>query len=165
MRAWVGTLILAGVAVYLSRFLSARELSDQSIVRTLQPKIQKVDGEGITVSTELVVDNPTNRSLTLTKPVVRLSSAGQFIASSRPEGKLIQIEPLTRTSLERVEITLPWQALGNYASGLLLRIPGWIAQFQSTGGLNLQSLAIPLEYSYSTYINGAYIESTPIQLV
>ncbi len=165
MRNWLGIILVSGVVVYFSRLLSAKSVSDKSLVQTINPRILKIDNSGLTVQTEIVVDNPSNRSLRLSKPVVTLSTQGEYLASSVPEAKTYEIQPLSRTSLETTQIRIPWSSLSKYTSSLVLRIPELIKRFRNQETISLSDLALPVEYQYSTYVNGAFIQSTPEALV
>ena len=56
--------------------------------------------------------------------------------------------------LNSVEIQLPWTSLVRYAGGMLNK-------FQELLMVNMENLAIPLEYKYTTYVNG--VSMNPIQ--
>jgi hypothetical protein len=154
-----------GLLLLGSKLWSVKRLSDKSVVRTLNPRIHKVDISGIIVRTEVAVDNPTKDSITVTKPVITLTSSGKYLASSVPENKVYTIQPLAQTSLETAEITIPWTSLTGYMSSLVAKIPLLISTYNSTGKLAFSTLAIPLEYKYSTYVDGNHYESTPEKLV
>ena len=165
MKNLIAIGLIGGLLFFGSRLVGAKRLSDKSVVRTLNPRIHKVDISGIIVRTEIAVDNPTSDTITVTKPVITLTSSGKYLASSVPENKTISIKPLSQTSLETAEISIPWTSLTGYVSNLIARIPTLIASYRSTGKLSFSSIAIPLEYKYSTYVNDLYYESTPEKLV
>ena len=165
MKNLIAIGLVGGLLFFGSRILGAKRISDKSVVRTLNPRIHKVDVSGIIVRTELAVDNPTSDAITVTKPVITLTSNGKYLASSVPENKTIPIKPLSQTSLDTAEITIPWTSLTGYMSNLIAKIPALIASFKSTGKLSFSSIAIPLEYKYSTYVNDLYFESIPEKLV
>ncbi|CAN0071697.1 unnamed protein product, partial [Chrysoparadoxa australica] len=153
---------LFGGAIYLgTRLLGAKRLSEKSIVRTLNPPIAKITFSGITVATDVVVDNPTNSSVQITKPVIKISSNGNYLASSIPEKGVINIAPIGQTSLGTVTVDIPWSALTPFISGLISRIPGLV----SKNNLDSNSLGIPMEYSYSLYVNNLFYESAPTKLL
>ena len=60
-----GTLLYLGFKAFgLNRF------NVYSVVRTLNPRITKVTLTGLSLATDISIDNPTNTSLKVSKPVV-----------------------------------------------------------------------------------------------
>jgi hypothetical protein len=157
MRGVLAIGLLGGLLYLGSKLWSAKKIGDKSIVRTQKPRISKISLAGLTVATDLYVDNPTNGTVRVSKPVVTFSSGGNYIASSVPSQDMFEIKPLSQSSLGTTEVEIPWTALTPYISGLLSRIPAIAANTDT----NLQSLNIPLEYSYSLYVNDLYYQSAP----
>ena len=74
-----GTLLYLGFKAFgLNRF------NVYSVVRTLNPRITKVTLTGLSLATDISIDNPTNTSLKVSKPVVTITTGGKFAASSVP---------------------------------------------------------------------------------
>ena len=161
MRSVLAIGLIGGLLYLGSRAFSAKKLSDKSVVRTLNPRIQKITMAGLIIATDIRVDNPTNASVQVTKPVITLSSGGNYVASSVPSRDQFTIAPLSQTSLGITEVEIPWNALTPYISNLVSRIPNLIGR-QNT---SIESLNLPLEYAYSVYVNGLFYESTPERLV
>lgn len=68
---------IIGLALYYgSRVMQAKKGGDNSIVRALNPRIVKTDNNGLVVRFDMAVDNPTNTSVRLSKPVITLSRSG-----------------------------------------------------------------------------------------
>jgi len=157
---------IIGVALfYGSRILGAKKIGDKSVVRALNPRISKTDGNGLVIRFDIAVDNPTNTTVRLSKPVITLTSKGKYMVSSVPENKFYNIGPLSQTSLEFAEITIPWMTLSSYLANILTRIPALLKTYQTTGRLGFESLAIPLEYKYSSYVNDLFYESPLTKIV
>jgi hypothetical protein len=151
--------IIGAALYYGTRVMSAKKVGDKSIVRAFNPRIVKTDNNGIVVRFDVAVDNPTNTSVRLSRPVITISSQGKYLVSSIPESRFFQIAPLSQSSLDSADITIPWVSLSGYLADILVRIPSLLKSFQQTGRLDFQQLAIPLEYKYSTYVNDLYYES------
>jgi hypothetical protein len=143
-----------GALLWISRMLSAKQLSDNSLVRILRPRISTTNWIGVTLLLDVQVDNPTNKSVFFTSPVVTITSKGQFLASSTPTRRSFNIEPLSRNQLSAIEVVLPWSSLIRYSGGMLSRF-----QNLPDGQRTLENLTLPLEYTYSTYVNGILYES------
>ena len=149
-----------GVALFYGfRIFGAKKIGDKSVVRVVNPRISKTDGNGMVVRFDIAIDNPTNTSMRLSKPVITLSSQGKYLVSSVPENKFYSIGPLSQTSLDFAEITIPWVTLSTFLSSIISRIPDLLKAFQTTGRVDFGSLGIPLEYKYSSYVNDFYYES------
>lgn len=161
MRGVLAIGLLGGLLYLGSRIWSAKKIGDKSIVRTQKPRISKITLAGLTVATDLFVDNPTNAVVQVSKPVVTFSSAGNYIASSIPSQEMFSIEPLSQSSLGTTEVEIPWTALTPYITGLLNQIPA----IASSTNTSLNSLNIPLEYSYSLYVNDLFYQSAPESIV
>lgn len=161
MRSIVAIGLIGGLLYWGSRALSAKRLSDKSVVRTLNPRIAKITFAGITLATDLFVDNPTHVSVQITKPVITISTGGKYMASSVPTREQYTIAPLSQTSLGTVQVEIPWSELTPYISNLVSRIPALVRG----GNSSIQSLNLPLEYRYSVYVNDIFYESNPERLV
>ncbi|WP_421752496.1 hypothetical protein [Croceimicrobium sp.] len=161
MRSIVAIGLIGGLLYWGSRAFSAKRLSDKSVVRTLNPRIAKITLAGVTLATDIYVDNPTNGSVQITKPVITISTAGKYVASSVPTRDQYTIAPLKQTSLGVAQVEIPWSALTPYISNLVSRIPALVRG----GNTSIQSLNLPLEYRYSVYVNDIFYESNPERLV
>ena len=149
-----------GALPWVSRMLSPKQMSENSVVRILRPRISKTNWYGVSISLDVAVDNPTNKSVTITSPVITLSSSGQHLASTPPTRNTFRIEALSQSMLNSVEIQLPWTSLVRYAGGMLTKF-----QELPDGQRTLENLAIPLEYKYTTYVNGVLYESNSERIV
>jgi len=98
MRGWVLVGLAAGFLYYGAKAMGALMVSDKSIIKTLNPRIHKVDSTGIFIRTEIAVDNPTQQTIRINKPIVTLTSNGVYLANSIPEQKKIVIKPPARRS-------------------------------------------------------------------
>ena len=151
---------VGGALLWVSRMLSAKQMSENSVVRILRPRISRTNWYGVTISLDVAVDNPTKKSVTITSPVITLSSSGQHLASTPPTRNTFRIEALSQSMLNSVEIQLPWTSLVRYAGGMLSKF-----QELPDGQRTLENLAIPLEYKYTTYVNGVLYESNSERIV
>ena len=160
MNKFIVITAVGGALLWVSRMLSAKQMSENSVVRILRPRISRTNWYGITISLDVAVDNPTNKSVTITSPVITLSSSGQHLASTPPTRNTFRIEALSQSMLNSVEIQLPWASLVRYAGGMLTKF-----QELPDGQRTLENLAIPLEYKYTTYVNGVLYESNSERIV
>jgi hypothetical protein len=83
-----GTLMYLGFKAFgLNRF------NVYSVVRTLNPRITKITLTGLSLATDISIDNPTNTSLKVSKPVVTITTGGKYAASSVPSTETFTIAP------------------------------------------------------------------------
>lgn len=165
MRNWVIFGLIAGFVYYGTKAMGALMVSDKSIIKTLNPRIHKVDSNGIIIRTEIAVDNPTKQSIRINKPIVTLTSNGVYLANSLPEQRSFLIAPLSRTLLETSEIQIPWMSISGLVTGILSKVPEMIAKHQTEGKLDFSILSFPLEYFYTTYVDGIYHQSKPERIL
>ena len=97
---------LIGVAAYgVYRLLQMKNVSDLVTVRLLKPRIHKVDLSGLVFQTEVAINNPTRDSVTITKPVVTLTSNGNMLSQSDSANLSYKIAPLSVTMIDTISLT------------------------------------------------------------
>jgi hypothetical protein len=158
---------MAGGLVFgIVKLLKMKRVSDKMVSNLSNPRIHKVDLTGIVFRTEINIQNPTKDSMSITKPVVTLTTKGKYVTSNSPEQKTFTIQPLTTTTIDTIEIPIGWKTLSGYVSGILGKIPEFITAFKNKDKTALaKALAIPLEMKYSLYANGIYYESETEKLM
>lgn len=84
--------------------MTAKQLS----VRILSiDKLKSIAG-GLELAFSLAIDNPTNKSLSIKKPYIRVLMNGNEVANSTPSGTITTIKANDRTTLKGVSIGLPY---------------------------------------------------------
>jgi len=166
MNKLLGIGIAGGLMFGIIKLFKMKTVSDKMVSNLSNPRIHKVDLKGIAFRTEIKIQNPTKNSMTITKPVVTLSSNGKYITSNSPEQKNIVIEPLTTTDIDTIEIPITWSTMAGYLTGIIGKAPALIDAFKKKDLKAVATtLAIPLEMKYSLYANGIYYESVPEKLM
>jgi hypothetical protein len=161
MRNIFGIAALAAAAIWISKMLGAKQMSDASVIRIQRPRLGKASLSGLSVIVDVAVDNPTNKSVVFTTPVVTLSTQGQYLASTVPDRRSFRIEPLSQSKIDAIGLIIPWSVLAKYAGTVITRLQ----KAQPEDGLTLDVLAIPLEVRYTTYLNGILYESQPEKIL
>jgi hypothetical protein len=158
---------MAGGLVFgIVKLLKMKRVSDKMVSNLSNPRVHKVDLTGIVFRTEINIQNPTKDSMTITKPVVTLTTNGKYVSSNSPQQKTFTIQPLATTTIDTIEIPIGWTTLSGYVSGILGKIPEFITAFKNKDKTALaKALAIPLEMKYSLYANGIYYESETEKLM
>jgi hypothetical protein len=158
--------IVSGILYGAYRLIGMKRVSEKAVTTLINPRIHSVDLRGLIVRTELDVANPTKTKMKITKPVITLTTNGKYITSSTPENKELTINPLSKTRIDTVEMTVPWTILAGYVVGILGKIPRIIAAYKTKDMKAVgTALAIPLEMSYSLYANGLSYESEPEKIL
>ena len=160
---------LAAAAVYAAiRLIEMKNVADLMTVRLLNPRIHKADFGGIVFRTEAVINNPTNDRLTITQPVVTLTSRGTVVTQSRGNATRTTIASLSETVLQTFELPIAWSTLAPFIAGIMGRVPAIIAAAKAEGdkASNIaKAIGIPLEMHFSTYTGGLYYESPKVKLL
>jgi hypothetical protein len=98
--------------------------------------------------------------------VVSLKSKGILLSQSNAENKLIFIKPLGITKIDTIELRIGWLSLARIVSNIVSKIPAIIKAFRTK---NMKAVAekigIPIEMSFSTYVNGFYYQSEPTKII
>jgi hypothetical protein len=159
------TIGIAGGLIYGAfKLIKMKNTSGKIVSALSNPRIHKVDLSGIAFRTEIKIQNPTKSSITVTKPVVTLSTKGNPITNNSPEAKTFTIKPLATTNLGTIELTIPLTTLLSYASGI--KIKNIVAAFKKKDMKALgAALNIPLEMKYSLYANNIFYESAPQKIM
>ncbi len=99
-----GIFALAQSAHVVQTGVTAKQLS----VRILSiDKLRSIAG-GLELSFSIAIDNPTNKSLSLKKPYIRVLMNGNEVANSTPSGTITTIKANDRTTLKGISIGLPY---------------------------------------------------------
>lgn len=160
-------LAIAGTIVYgIVKLLKVQNISELATLSLLNPRVHQINLGGLYFRTEVSINNPSRDSIKITKPVVSLSTNGKFLSQSNAEDKIIVIKPLGVTQIDTIELQLSWTVLAGLLSNIITKIPSVIAAFKAGNKKNLVAqLGIPMEMSFSTYVNGLFYQSPPTKLI
>lgn len=90
-----------------------------SLPHLVKPRVHKVDLSGIILRTEINIENPTRFTMNITKPVITLMSNGKYITSTKPEQKSVQIKPMDTSTIDTIQIVIPWTTVAAYVSDIV----------------------------------------------
>ena len=160
---------LIGVAAYgVYRLLQMKNVSDLVTVRLLKPRIHKVDLSGLVFQTEVAINNPTRDSVTITKPVVTLTSNGNMLSQSDGANLSYKIAPLSVTMIDTISLNLAWTSVAGMVAGIVRRIPEIVAAARAGGDVTknvIRAIGVPMEMTFSTYANGLFFQSPAEKLI
>ena len=166
MNKLVG-ITLGAVAVYgIVRLLKMQNVGDQTNISLVNPRVHAVNLGGLSFRTEVAINNPSKDSVKITKPVVSVKSKWKLLSQSNAENKEIIIKPLGVTQIDTIELQINWMTLTGLISNIVSKVPAVITAFKSGNKKNLiDQLGIPMEMSFSTYVNGLFYESEPSKII
>ena len=166
MNKLVG-ITLGAVAVYgIVRLLKMQNVGDQTNISLVNPRVHAVNLGGLSFRTEVAINNPSKDSVKITKPVVSVKSKGKLLSQSNAENKEIIIKPLGVTQIDTIELQINWMTLTGLISNIVSKVPAVITAFKKKKKKNLiDQLGIPIEMSFSTYVNGLFYESEPSKII
>ena len=166
MNKLVG-ITLGAAAVYgMIRLLRMQNVGDQTNITMVNPRVHAVNLGGLSFRTEVAINNPSKDTVKITKPDVSLKSKGKLLSQSNAENKEIIIKPLGVTQIDTIELQINWMALSGLISNIVSKVPAVITAFKSGNKKNLiDQLGIPIEMSFSTYVNGLFYESEPSKII
>ncbi len=158
---------LGAAAVYgMVRLLKMQNVGDQTNILMVNPRIHAINLNGLIFRTEVAVNNPSHDTVTITKPVVSVKSKGKLLAQSNAENKEIIIKPLGVTQIDTIELQIGWMTLSGLITNIISKVPTAIAAFKSSNKANLiNQLGIPIEMSFTTYVNGLFYRSDPTKII
>ena len=158
--------IVAGLGILLAKLVTWNTAKEMMNFSLSNPRIFSVDLlQGIHFKTEIQIQNPTKTRIKVSKPVITLTTNGKPLASSVPQNKEYSIEPLTTTTIDSIEVILPWSAMGKYVLNILTKYSLIKAAFVKKDLKEFgKLLGIPLEMSYTLY-TGAIFYQSPIQKI
>ena len=166
MNKLVG-ITLGAAAIYgIVRLLKMQNVSDQTTILLVNPRVHTINLGGLTFRTEVAINNPSRDTVTITKPVVSVKSNGKLLSQSNAENREIIIKPLGVTKVDTIELQINWMTLSGLITNIISKIPSVITAFKSGIKSNLiTQLGIPMEMSFTTYVNGLFYQSEPTKLI
>jgi hypothetical protein len=158
---------LGAAAVYgIVRLLKMQNVGDQTNITLVNPRVHSINLGGITFRTEVSINNPSKDTVTITKPVVSVKSNNNLLTQSNAENKEIIIKPLGVTQIDTIELQINWMILSGLISNIISKVPAVITAFKSGNKSNLVAqLGIPMEMSFTTYVNGLFYQSEPSKII
>ena len=165
MNKFVGAGILGILGYGAYKLFGMKTMYDKMGTALYNPRIHKVDLKGIAFRSEIKISNPTKFTLTISKPVITVTTGGKFISENAPEQKVYEIKALGTTIIDTIEIPISWITMAGYMKDVAKKIPALIAlktyDLKSIIGI----LQIPIEMKYSLYVGSMFYQSEPQKLI
>jgi hypothetical protein len=166
MNKWVGIALGASAVYGIVRLLKIQNVSEQTNVSLVNPRVHSINLGGLTFRTEVAINNPSRDTVTITKPVVSLKSNSKLLSQSNAESSEITIKPLGVTKIDTIELQINWLALSGLVSNIISKVPALITAFKTGNKKNLAAqLGVPIEMSFTSYVNGLFYQSEPTKII
>ena len=102
----IGTGIGAGMIWLVSYLMGKKKLGDQLDTIT-QARVHSVNLKGVTIRVDVVLKNPTQYSVRIKQPYVRLLFGGDLIGSSQIMDKQIELAAYKAQATDPIYVTIP----------------------------------------------------------
>ncbi len=171
MKKAVKVLIIGGavVAVVAGKYLLSLNRAQKKIVIVTTGRKDKISAQGISILIRYNLKNPTNVSMRMTPPLIKLSVNGKLIATSNMQmidipanvrdssGKII-IPASNETGNIETRVLLPWISLASIG-------PDLIKRFQSTDSKDQITITVEtISQVFSLVGSFPYEEKTTMKL-
>ncbi len=152
----IGFLIVGVFASYkVSKVVSATMVAMGMVIKiSLETKVSM---QGVQLTTNIDISNPTESSMILTSPFVQLFHKGENLVSNEVSSKKFEIKPFTKTRLPIV-LNLSWQQIQGLLDSVNISFPNNYSSIQKVLWMynNYKQIInkLGLKVNYSTYANG-----------
>ncbi len=163
----IGLLIVGGLVSYkITKVVSAAMVA-MGMVIEVNPDT-KVDMQGIQLTTNIDISNPTESSMVLTSPFVQLFHKEEKLVSNEVSSEKFEIKPFSKTRLPIV-LKLSWEQIQSLLGTVNISFPNNYSNIQKVLWMidNYKNIInkLGLKVNYSTYANGVnYKDSQTIKL-
>ena len=153
--------ILAGGGFLAYRAFQLNALAGNITTRISGVKVKSLNLSGLTIAIGVAINNPTKSTVTISKPVVVLTSTGKYVGESDAEGRVFKVAAQKVSSIGDIEIKIPLTSAMTLFKGI--NLTGLFAAFQ---GQSLQTAAqaaisqikVPLESQVSFYADSLFVK-------
>ncbi len=163
----IGFLVITGFVSYKAAKLVSAAMVALGMSIEIIPET-KVDMEGVQLTTNIDISNPTDSSMILTSPFVQLFHRDKNLVSNDVSNKKFEIKPFTKTRLP-VVLKLSWQQILELLDTINIIFPSSYTNIQKVlwmyNNYKLIINKLGLVVNYSTYTGGVnYKDSKKIKI-
>lgn len=149
--ATLGLILLFKGAKATSAIMVANGMSIKVV-----PEIKVVE-DGLMITSNLNISNPTDSSMILTMPFVQLLHQGNLLSKNMVSGNTVEIKPFSENNIP-IKLKLNWQQITSLMKKVNIQYPSSYTDLQKTLWLYEHYAevinALGLNIQYSTYANG-----------
>lgn len=153
--------LLAGGGLLAYRAFQLNALAANITTRITGLRVHQLNFSGLTMAVGVAINNPTNSTVKITKPVVILTSNSQYAGESDADGKAFTVAAQKVSSIGEIFIKIPITSAMTLFKGINLT-----ALFAAFQGQSLQAAAqsamsqikMPIEAQISFYADSLFIK-------
>lgn len=160
--------ILAGGGLLAYRAFQLNALAGNISTRITGVRVHQLNLSGLTIAIGVAINNPTKSTVTISKPVVVLTSSGQYVGESDAEGKVFKVAAQKVSSIGDILIRIPLTSAmaifkGINLSGLFAAFQG--QSLQTAAQAALTQIKIPIEAQVSFYADTLFVKLPPSRVL
>ncbi len=107
----LGTAAGAGLLYWFATELLPKKKVGDKLDTVLKVNVHSIKTNGVTLRIDATLKNPTEGSLTIKQPYIKLKYGTKDLGSSKIENKLIVIEPYKERDIDPIYFTFPLMSL------------------------------------------------------
>lgn len=114
----LGTAAGAGLLYWISTEILPKKKVGDKLDTVIKVNVHSIKTSGITLRIDATLKNPTEGSLTIKQPYIKLKYGTKDLGFSKIENKLIEIEPYKEKDIEPIYFTIPLIGLLTFGGAL-----------------------------------------------
>ena len=162
-------IVIGGAIVLTGKYLLSLNRAQKKVVIVTTGKKDKISAQGISILIKYNIKNPTNATMRMSPPLIKLSVNGKLIGTSNMQlidipadvrdksGKII-IRAFNETGNIETRVLIPWMSLASVGSDIIKRLQSSDKKDQIT--ITVETLS----QIFSLVGNFPYEETTTIKL-
>ncbi len=115
---FIGTAISTGLVFAVSSLLSKKKVGDKLDTKT-KVTVHSIDLKGLTLRIDETLINPTEGTLTIKQPYIKIIFNKKDVGTTQIENKLVEIPAYNSKQLDPIYLTIPATGLFSLGDGLL----------------------------------------------
>lgn len=153
--------VLAGGGYLAYRAFQLNALAGNITTRITGARVHQLNLSGLSIAIGVAINNPTKSTVTISKPVVMLTSKGQYVGESDADGKAYKVAAQKVSSIGDILIKIPLTSAMTLFKGI--NLTGLFAAFQGQSLLTAAQAAItqikmPIEAQISFYADSLFVK-------
>lgn len=160
--------LLAGGGLLVYRALQLNALAGNITTRMTGIRVHQLNFSGLTMAIGIAINNPTRSTVTISKPVVILTSKSQYVGESDAEGKKFTVAAEKVSSIGEILINIPLTSAMTLFKGI--NLTGLFAAFKGQSLLAaaqsaISQIKVPIEAQISFYADSLFVKLSPTRVL
>lgn len=114
----LGTAAGAGLLYWISTEILPKKKVGDNLDTVTKVNVHSIKTNGVTLRVDVILKNPTEGSLTIKQPYIKLKYGTKDLGTSKIENKLVTIAPYSETPMDPIYFTIPLISLFAIGSAL-----------------------------------------------